>query len=234
MRDIDTGATTCQADPGTARPGLTALQTVATTEFGALYISPSGNVVFQDRAVTGGSIGGAVTSFSSSGDIRYSNVEFKLDDSQIFNQANVTAGAITGTASDATSIATYFLHSYDVSGLLMETTAAATDWALALVASRKDTTIRCDSITLNLNTPNYTAGTTAALTLDFFDPISVTQTQPGSSSITKALQVFGVSHNVNYLNQTWFTRFTTAEPILDTFILNSADYGVLGQNVLSY
>jgi hypothetical protein len=116
----------------------------------------------------------------------------------------------------------------------MQTTDEATNWALALVASRKDTTIRCDSITLNLNTPNYTSGTTAALTLDFFDPISVTQTQPGSSSITKALQVFGVSHNVNYLNQTWFTRFTTAEPIIDTFILDSADYGVLGQNVLSY
>jgi len=166
--------------------------------------------------------------------IRYSNADFKLDDSQIFNQANVTAGVITATYKDQPSIDTYFLHSYDANGLLMQTTTEADNWARAMVASRKDTTIRCDSITLNLNTPSYTAGVTAALALDYFDPITVTQTQPGSSSITKTLQIFGVAHSINYLNQSWFTRFTTAEPIIDSFILDNAQYGVLGQNVLSY
>ena len=103
-----------------------------------------------------------------------------------------------------------------------------------MVASRKDTSIRCDSITLNLNTPDYAAGVTAALTLDYFDPITVTQTQPGSSSITKTLQVFGVAHSINFGNSSWFTRLTTAEPIIDSFIIGSALYGILGTNVLSY
>jgi hypothetical protein len=235
QRDVDTGLTRVQADPGTARTASGALATLALTEFGAFYIDAAGNVVFQDRNVTAGSIAGTPTAFVDTGaGIRYSNADFKLDDSQIFNQANVTAGAITATYKDQPSIDTYFLHSYDANGLLMQTTTEADNWARAMVASRKDTTIRCDSITLNLNTPSYTAGVTAALALDYFDPITVTQTQPGSSSITKTLQIFGVAHSINYLNQSWFTRFTTAEPIIDSFILNNAQYGVLGQNVLSY
>lgn len=235
MRDVDAGLTTCQADPGTARTASSALATVALTEFGAFYIDVNGFVVFQDRALTSSSVAATPTAFVDSGaGIRYVNAEFKLDDSQIFNQANVTAGAITATYKDQTSIDTYFLHSYDVNGLLMQTSAVAEDWARSMVASRKDTTIRCDSITLNLNMPDYAAGVTAALTLDYFAPITVTQTQPGSSSITKTLQIFGVSHSISYLNQSWLTRFTTAEPIIDAFILNSTEYGLLGTNVLSY
>ena len=235
MRDIDTGQTTCQADPGTARVGSVALQTVASTEFGAFYIDTQGRVVFQDRNLTSTSVSGTPTAFVDSGvGIRYSNADFKLDDSQIFNQANVSAGAITATYKDQSSIDLYFLHTYDINNLLMQTTTEADNWARAMVASRKDTTIRCDSITLNLNTPSYTAGTTAALTLDYFAPITVTQTQPGASSIIKTLQIFGVSHSINYANGSWYTRFTTAEPIIDAFILNSSLYGVLDQNVLSY
>lgn len=235
MRDVDPGLTTCAADPGTARTGSAALQTVASTEFGAFYIDTQGRVVFQDRGLTSSSVAGTPTAFVDSGaGIRYSNAEFKLDDSQIFNQANVSAGAISATYKDQTSIDTYFLHSYDINNLLLQTTTEADNWARAMVASRKDTTIRCDSITLNLNTPSYTAGVTAALTLDYFAPITVTQTQPGASAITKTLQIFGVSHSINYGNQSWFTRFTTAEPIIDSFILNSSQYGILGTNVLSY
>jgi len=48
QRDVDTGLTTVQADPGTARTASAALSTVALTEFGAFYIDAAGNVVFQD------------------------------------------------------------------------------------------------------------------------------------------------------------------------------------------
>lgn len=235
LRDVDTGLTTVQSNPTTARTAVSALAQVALTEFGAFYIDVDGAVVFQDRNLTSTSVAGTPVDFADSGaGIRYFNAEFKLDDSQIFNQANVTAGAITATYKDQTSVDTYFLHTYDAPSLLMETSTVADDWARAMVASRKDTTIRCDSITLNLNTPSYDAGVTAALTLDYFDPITVTQTQPGSSSITKTLQVFGVAHSINYLNGSWFTRLTTAEPIIESFIIGNSQYGVLGQNVLSY
>ncbi len=64
QRDVDTGLTTVQADPGTARTASAALSTVALTEFGAFYIDAGGNVVFQDRNVTAGSIAGTPTAFS--------------------------------------------------------------------------------------------------------------------------------------------------------------------------
>jgi hypothetical protein len=235
LRDVDTGLTTVQANPTTARTATAALAQLALTEFGAFYVDVDGAVVFQDRLLTSTSVAGTPTAFVDSGaGIRYYNAEFKLDDSQIFNQANVTAGAISATYKDQTSVDQYFLHTYDATSLLMDTATNADNWARAMVASRKDTSIRCDSITLNLNTPDYTAGVTAALTLDYFDPITVTQTQPGSSSITKTLQMFGVAHSINYLNGSWFTRFTTAEPIIDSFIIGNSQYGILGQSVLSY
>jgi hypothetical protein len=234
LRDLDTGQTTVQADPATARTALVALQTVATTEYGALYINPHGAVVFQDRALTSSSIGATPTVFSDTGsDINYSNAQFVLNDAQIFNQANVTAtGLAQQSYTDNDSVALYFLHSYDVTGLLMQTTTEADNYARAYVASRKDTSIRCDSITLNLFTPDYNDGIEAALSLDYFDPITVTQTQPGSSSITKTLQIFGVSHSVT--PNSWVTRFTTAEPIIDAFILDNSQYGILDTSTIGY
>ncbi len=231
LEDIDTGLTTVQTDPGTPRTALAALQTVATTEYGAFYMDTQGRVVFQDRALISSSVSGTPTAFDDTGaSIKYFNAEWVLNDAQIFNQANVTAtGLAQQTAQDQTSIDTFFLHSYDVNGLLMQTTAEALNYAQAFVASRKDTTVRCDAITLNLASDNYAAGVAAALSLDFFDPITVTQTQPGSSTLTKTLQIFGVSHSVT--PSTWFTRFTTAEPIIDAFIL---DYSLLDTGVLSY
>lgn len=233
LRIIDTGLTTVQADPGTARTGLSALQTVATTEYGAIYTDPSGNIVFKDRKTTESSVSTTPTNFVDSGvGIKYSNAQWVLNDAQIFNQANVTAtGLAQQTYKDQTSIDTYFLHSYDVNNLLMETTTEANNYARAYVASRKDTSIRCDSITLNLYTENYTTGITKALTLNYFDPITVTQTQPGASTITKTLQIFGVAHSIT--PQSWMTRFTTAEPIIDAFVVGT-DFGKLGVNVLSY
>ena len=42
MRDVDTGLTMLQADPGTARTTLAALTTVANSEYGAIYVGKNG------------------------------------------------------------------------------------------------------------------------------------------------------------------------------------------------
>jgi hypothetical protein len=234
MRDVDTGLTTVQADPGTTRTALSALQTVATTEYGALYMDASGQVVFQDRNLTTKSIGDTPTAFADDGTgIAYSNLQWVLNDAQIFNEANVTAtGLAKQTASDATSISTYFKHSYNVSDLLMQTTSEALDYAKAYVASRKDTSIRVDAITLDLTTANYATGVTAALTLDYFAPVTIKQAQPNGTSLQKTFQIFGVAHDVR--PGQWKTTFTTLEPIIDGFICGNSNYGILGTNVLSY
>jgi len=234
MRDVDAGLTTLQADPGTNRTSLAALQTVANSEYGAIYVDAAGAFVFQDRSVTASSIGGTPTLFADDGTgIQYANAVWKLDDTLVFNSATVTrTGGTAQVATNAASITKYFVHSYFLNNLLMQTDAVALDYAQAYVASRAETSIRCDAVELDLYTPNYNTGIIAALNLDFFDPITVITTQPGGSTLNKTLQIFGVSFNIT--PNSWRTVFTTLEPVIDGLILNNNIYGTLDYNVLSY
>ena len=234
MRDIDAGLTTMQADPGTNRTSLAAMQTVTESEYGALYVDGSGSFIFQDRSVTAGSIGGTPTVFSDTGaGIRYSDAAWILNDVLIFNKATITrSGGTAQVAQNAASIDKYFLHSYFLDNLLMQTDAVALDYAQAYVASRAETSIRVDAIILDLYTPNYDAGVIAALDLEFFDPITVTTTQPGGSELTKTLQIFGVANTIT--PNSFKTTFTTLEPVIDALILSNNIYGTLDNNVLSY
>ena len=234
MRDVDAGLTTMQADPGTNRTALQALSTVASSEYGSLYVDATGSFVFQDRSVTAGSIGGTPTVFADNGTgITYFDATWILNDVLVFNKATITrAGGSPQVALNQASIDKYFLHSYFLDNLLMETDAVALDYAQAYVASRAETSIRVDSIVLDLYTANYNTGIIAALGLDFFDPIKVITAQPGGSTLEKTLQIFGVKMNIT--PNSWKTTFTTLEPVIDSLILNDAIYGTLDYNVLSY
>jgi hypothetical protein len=234
MRDVDAGLTTMASDPGTARTALAAMQTVETSEYGALYVDAAGSFVFQDRNVTAGSTGATPTVFNDDGSaITYFNAVWRLDDTLVYNSASITrTGGTAQTAINQASIDKYFIHSYNQQNLLMETDAVALDYAQAYVASRAETSIRCDAIQLDLYTDNYNAGIIAALNLDYFDPVTITTNQPGASTLTKTLQVFGVAQSIT--PNSWKTTLTTLEPIIDGFILDSAIYGLLDSGVLSY
>jgi hypothetical protein len=234
MRDVDAGLTTMQADPGTARTSLAAMQTVETSEYGALYVDAAGSFVFQDRNVTAGSTGATPTVFNDNGsDISYFNAVWRLDDTLVYNSASVTrTGGTAQVATNQASIDKYFIHSYNQQNLLMQTDAVALDYAQAYCASRAETSIRCDAIQLDLYTDNYNLGIIAALDLDYFDPVTITTNQPGGSTLTKTLQVFGVAQSIT--PNSWKTTLTTLEPIIDGFILDSAIYGLLDSGVLSY
>lgn len=234
MRDVDAGLTILQNDPGTARTALAALQTATNSEYGAIYVDASGSWTFQDRLVTTASIAGTPTVFNDNGtDIGYANAIWRTDDTLVFNQANITrTGGTVQNATNAASVAKYFAHTYNQQDLLMQTDAEALDYARAYVASRAETSVRCDAIELDLYTDNYNTGIIAALDLDFFDPVTITTNQPGASTLTKTLQIFGVAHTVT--PNKWRTTFTTLEPVIDGFILNSTLYGVLDTSVLSY
>jgi hypothetical protein len=234
MRDVDAGLTTMQADPGTARTSLAAMQTVETSEYGALYVDAAGSFVFQDRSVTAGSTGATPTVFNDNGtDISYFDAVWRLDDTLVYNSASVTrTGGTAQVATNQASIDKYFIHSYNQQNLLMQTDAVALDYAQAYVASRAETSIRCDAIQLDLYTDNYNTGIIAALDLDYFDPVTITTNQPGGSTLTKTLQVFGVAQSIT--PNSWKTTLTTLEPIIDGFILDSSIYGLLDSGVLSY
>jgi len=234
MREILYGTTIMQADPGTARTALAAMQTATTSEYGAIYVDARGSVTLKDRAFCIDSQALPVTRFNDDGtDINYFNAIWRLDDTQVYNSASITKiGGTAQLAEDAASIEQYFVHSYNQTNLVMDTNADALNYARAYVASRKDTETRCDLIELDLYMDDYNDGILAALSLDFFDPVEITTNQPGNSTLVQTLQVFGVQHRVT--PNSWKTSFTTLEPIIDGFILDSTLYGVLDTSVLAY
>jgi hypothetical protein len=211
---IGTGATTCVVDPGTTRTVLEAIQTAEFTEQGAFYIDENGVATFKGRQYVYDAQAASPTVFNQTGGISYAGITFALDDKTIVNKATVTRiGGTAQTYSDATSIAQYFTRSITATDMLMQTDPVALSLATAYVDSRKETSIRIETITLDLMTPSYSAGITAALSLDFFNTVDITNEQPGGSTIQKKLQVQGIAHNIT--PNTWSTTLATQEPLLD-------------------
>ena len=234
MRDINTGDSTVQADPGTARTSLAAIKNVEFSEQGAFYVSPGGNAVFDERSYIISKSGQNPTTFANNGTgIGYKNIVFAFDDKLIINQASITrTGGTAQTATNATSITKYFPHSINYTDLVVETDAEALNIARTYVATRAETTIRIDALTLDLNTPDYAAGISAALNLNFFDTMAITNVAQDGTTIQKTLQCMGIQHEIT--PNSWSTTFTTSEPIVDGFIIGSSLYGIIGTSVMTY
>lgn len=234
MRTLDAGDTTVQADPGIARTALQAIKNCEFSEQGAFYMSVEGQAVFKSRSNLQKMAGGAQTYFSNAGDgIGYFNITTALDDKLVINQANITrVGGTTQSATDATSVAAYFPHSMNQPNLVVQTDAEALNIAQSYVATRKDTTLRIDNLTLDLTTPDYSAGITAALNLDYFNVVKIKNVAQDSTYIEKTLEVVGVAHEITPTD--WRTSFTTSEPLIEAFIIGNSTWGIIGQSVMTY
>ena len=235
MRSIDTGDSVCQADPGTSRTALGVLKVVEATEQGAFYINGEGNAVFKSRTNIEKTNGAApITVFNNDGSaIGYYNLTFANDDKLVINQSTVTnIGGSAQFASDATSVAKYFPHTYNLPNMVGLTDSDALNIARLYVSTRKDTSIRIDNMTLDLTTPNYSAGVTAGLTLDYFNTVQITSNVQNGTAITKTLQIMGNAYDITPTN--FKATFTTSAPIDAAFIIGSSLYGVLGQSVMTY
>ena len=231
QRAIDTGDITVQDDPGTLRTVLQALQDVEFTEYGAVYVDARGEIVFRERTDLVDALAQTPTVFNQTTGISYRDLKFSFDDKLIFNVARFTrVGGTTQVVSDQDSIDTYFPHAITKGDLLHQSDADTLDLAKAYVANRSVTDIRIDAMTLDLTTPNYGLGIEAALGTDFLAPFEISNVQPGGSTITKTLQVFGVQHQIT--PRSWLTTFTTSEPILAGFIIGNSTYGIIGVSKL--
>lgn len=231
MRSIETGNSLTVADPATLRTSLSALQNCEFAEQGAFYITPEGNAIFKNRNTVISSAGVTPIAFNQSGGIPYKDLKFAFDDKLIINTATMTKVSGTAqTAVDADSIATYFPHSISVPNLVIDTDENAMNIAKIYVATRATTTIRIDQMTLDLFDPNVPTAT--ILGLDYFNNVLITNIQPDSSTITKNLQVQGVTHDIT--PNSWISTLTTLEPIVDGFIVGDSTYGVIGEDILSY
>jgi hypothetical protein len=237
MRDISTTATTTvQADNGNSRSLLAALQEVEQTETGALYVDQRGFVKFMSRTDIITASGSTLTKFSDvngSGDITYQNVEFDISDFQMINKVTVTPASLSSqTASDTASISDYFQHSRVRSGI-MQTEADALNQAQMIIASRKEqgVDIQLNSLTVDAYSQSDPARTTAALALDIFNPIEVTQTLPAGNVVSDSV-IAGVQYQIT--PNSFLVTFSCAQPFAVGFLLDSAVDGVLDEDSLSY
>ena len=135
-------------------------------------------------------------------------------------------GGVQVEAYNTPSIQTYFPHSIHQNNLLGQTDQDALNIALNYVATRAFTTIRIDALTLDLSTPDYAAGILAALTLDYFNTLDIKNVGQDGTVIHKTLQCLGMAYEIT--PQKFTATFTTSEPIVGSFILDSTIYGIIG------
>lgn len=235
MRNIDAGDSSMQADTGTAnRSALSACQLIEQSELGAFYFDQFGFARFISRNNSVKAQGAASTLFADDGTgITYDQVTYDFSDTGLINSAVITRnGGTAQSDSDSASIANYFQHNRTRTGLMMTTDSEALSMAQSIVASRADTAIRVESVTINTGDPTDPARVVAGLELDYFDPITVQQTQAGGSSISNTLVIQGVSYDIS--PNKWTTTFIVADPYATGFVIGSATMGVLGTSYLGY
>jgi hypothetical protein len=234
LRSIETGSTTVQADPATLRTALAAIKNAEFSEQGAFYMDGGGTATFKNRQSVQEAAGATPTVFANDGSgIPYFNINPVFDDKLIINQATITRiGGTAQTSSNAASVAKYFPHSVNYDNLIVQTDAEALNIAKTYVATRAETTLRVDAITLDLTTPNYNDGILAALDFDYFSNVRVINVGQDGSTIDKTLQVVGISHDITPNN--WKTTFTLSEPLVEAFIIGSSTHGIIGVSAMTY
>jgi hypothetical protein len=231
MRTIDTGNTTCVVDPSSSRTALDALKNAEFSEQGAFYIDVEGTAIYLNRTNVIKKYGETPIEFNQTTGIPYTNLTFAFDDKLIINSAGMTRyGGTQQVSEDSASIAKYFPHQINENNLVLQTDADALNVAKIYVATRKETTIRIDAMTVDLLDPDVPTAT--MLDLDYFSNLKITNVQPDGSTIVKTLQAQGLSWNItpNAMSVT----VTTLEPIVEGFIIGSDISGIIGTNIMAY
>lgn len=231
MRTVSTGDSSCQADPGTLRTALDALKNVEFSEQGAMYCDPAGTLVFKSRDEVVSSIAGTPIEFNQTTGIPYKQVVFAFDDKLIINKSSIQKiGGVAQTYENADSVARYFPHQFSAQDLVIDTDANALNIAATFVQTRANTTIRIDSMTVDLLDTDVPTDT--MIGLDYFDVVKITNEQPDGSTIIKTLQVQGMAWEITANKMT--CQVTTLEPITDGFVIGSTERGIIGVSAMTY
>jgi hypothetical protein len=118
----------------------------------------------------------------------------------------------------------------NVENLIAQTDAQVQNIADIYVATRAETTIRIDAMTVDLLDPSVPTDT--MIGLDYFDNVEITNIQPDGSTIVKTLQVQGLAWDIT--PNSMRCTVTTLEPIVEGFIIGSSTYGIIGQSIMGY
>lgn len=231
MRTIDTGNTTCIADPATARTALDAVKNAEFSEQGSFYFNQEGTAVFLSRTNTIKKYGDTAIEFNQTGGIPYKNLVFSFDDKLVINSCGMTRyGGVQQVSENAASIAKYFPHQLNQENLVCQTDADALNIAKIYQSTRNETTIRIDAMTVDLLDPAVPTAT--MLDLDYFSVCKITNIQPDGSTIVKTLMAQGLAWNIT--PNSMQVTVTTLETPIEGFIIGSDVSGIIGTNIMAY
>jgi hypothetical protein len=237
-RDISTGTVNLGHDASyTVNAGTNVLQYIAqindTAEFGRLFMSRNGVLTFQDRI--GQTLSAPVADFHDDGtEYKYNGVGISFEADAVVNRAVVTAlDGKTATATDAGSIATYFIQTNSITNSLLHVQGeidTAASYLLNPEPEARYTSVETAFLMLT------TAQKDTLATLEIGDTITVEKTFPsgaGTTQLAQELSVEGIEHYLDFSTGHRVLYSTAPTTIVYELILDDAVYGTLdAENVL--
>lgn len=230
-RQIDTGVATLGADVIADNTNvLTYLQLVESSEFGKLFISKSGDLVFQDRTVAPSSTGVVHLADDGTG-VPYQNMTVVYGSEQLHNEI-VVSSVITNsqvTAIDSDSQNAYGIFNLTLSDLLVNSDAQLENLASYLAFKYSQPEFRFDSVEVRVN--NLTTDQqTAVLGLELGDVVKITFTPSGiPPAIVKYAEIIRADHEVDITGEHIMNLgFTTLD--YGYLVLDDTAFGRLDQD----
>lgn len=231
-RDIDPGISTLIASTLVDQPALAHILDVHTAEMGLVFIDRAGRFVFLDRHSF--FLGSEDYTNRTWGDLEtssewlYENIVPVYDDSNIWNEANVTReGGTLQNAQDATSIDEHFRSTLTRSGVLLSTDNEAFDQAHYLKTRYAFPEIRFES--MELKPQMQPEQWLHVLSRDLGDRIRVRRRPQEGGLIEKTCFIQGISHSWSADAGEWLVSFQLSpiDVAANFWILDSATRSVL-------
>jgi hypothetical protein len=237
-RDIATGTVNLGHDSHYTVPaGTNVLQYITqineTAEFGRLFMSRSGVLTFQNRI--GNTLSASVADFHDDGtNYKYDGVGISFEADSVINRSVLTAlDGKTATATDAGSIATYFIQTSSITNSLLHeqpSIDAAASYLLNPEPEPRYTSVATKYLMLT------TAQKDTLATVDIGDTITIEKTFPsgaGTTELAQELSVEGIEHRLDFSTGHSVLYSTAPTTIVYELILDDAVYGTLdAENVL--
>jgi hypothetical protein len=237
-RNIATGTVELGHDSAYTVPaGTNVLQYIAqindTAEFGRLFMSRDGVLTFQNRI--GNTISASVADFHDDGtNYKYNGLGISFEADAVVNRAVVTGlDGTTATATDAGSIAQYFIQTTSITNsLLHEQTSidTAASYLLNPQPEARYTSVETAFLILT------TAQKDTLATVDIGDTITIEKTFPsgaGTTQLAQELSIEGIEHRLDFSTGHRVLYSTAPTTIVYQLILDDAVYGTISTtNVL--
>jgi hypothetical protein len=237
-RSIATGTVNLGHDAAYTVPaGTNALQYLTqindTSEFGRLFMSRAGVLTFQSRV--GNTLSAPLADFHDDGTgYKFDGVGISFEADSVINRSVLTAlDGKTATATDAGSIATYFIQTSSITNSLLHVQGeidTAASYLLNPEPEPRYTSVATKYLMLT------TAQKDTLATVDIGDTISVEKTFPsgaGTTQLAQELSVEGIEHYLDFSTGHRVLYSTAPTTIVYELILDDAVYGTLdAENVL--